>query len=85
VETLDGRVHHYVKLPALHALDADKQAQLAEKGALALAYGQAFSMANMRKVRRMAQRKQAAQGDVSQYLKGDDELEFGDDDVLDFS
>jgi hypothetical protein len=85
IETLDARVHRYVDLSALQNLTAEAHAGLARQGALALAYAQVYAMANMRKLRRMAQARASAGGDVSGYLKDDDALDFGDDAVLDFS
>ena len=85
VDTLDGAVHRYVDRSALQALAAETQAKLARQGALALAYAQIYAMANMRKLRAMAQARGASGAHPSGYLKDNDALEFGEDAVLDFS
>ena len=80
VATLDGDVHYHVDLAALAALPPARQAELAQHGALGIAYAQAYAMANMRKLRRMARRSPGGgRGqEVADYLKGDDiVLDFG--------
>jgi hypothetical protein len=87
ITSLDPSVHYHVQVAALAGLSAETQAELARQDALSLAYAQAYSMANMRKLRRMGRRpakRQQQQPDVDKYLKGDDALDFGDDLVLDF-
>ena len=87
VATLDPEVHYRVKPEAIAELAPETLADLARRDALSLAYGQIYSMANMRKLRRMGRSpgpRQQPRPDVDKYLKGDDELDFGEDLVLDF-
>ncbi len=76
VATLDGRVHYYVQLRALHRLEAEQQAELAAQGALGLAYAQAYAIANMRKLRRMHRQRQKRLPDLDQLFPTEDDADL---------
>lgn len=58
VETVDSARHVYVSTQALAQVDDETFRHLRRVGALPIAFGQAHSLVNMRKVRRMHQRWQ---------------------------
>lgn len=81
VFTLDPERHQYVDLQAVHRLDDATFLNLRRSGALALAFAQRYSLANMRKLRRMEQRRERGRSAAwVEELKGPD-----DDFELDFS
>jgi hypothetical protein len=87
VTAIDPDVHYRVRPEAIPELPRETQADLIQRDALSLAYAQAYAMANMRKLRRMGGRPPApgpAQPAVNKDASGDDDLDFGDDLVLDF-
>jgi len=86
VTSLDAAVHYRVKADAIAALPPETQADLAQREALSLAYAQLYSMANMRKLRRMSRRPapRAQPAAASPAAPADDTIEFDDDVVFDF-
>jgi len=92
VETVDPERHCYVSTQALAKVDDETFVKLRRLGAIAIAFGQAHSLVNMRKIRRMHQqrqrRKQARPANralQSVQPLDDEELVFGEETVLDFS
>lgn len=80
VDTIDPARHYYVKLADLHQLPAEMLGQMGRSGTLGIAYAQAYSLACMRKLRRMAQGRRKSGPDLGVTVADDDS-----DAPLDFS